>query len=413
MNEPTSSFRLTYRQLLAEQLQNRAEAGLQQAYELGRAMLNARLGVLDVVHFHFAALAEMGGVPRLADNSALRPVGPDQGSTGQEKPLDQARGSTALEARVVEEFVSEVLSPFEAARRGFHTAWDQLQDLNNALAERNEALAASNNQLQAEIAERRRAEEALRESKDHLVVLLEQAREMEGNLRELSSQVLTAQEEERKRISRDLHDEIASALTAVNVSVNLLKQHATSDPVLARKVAEAESLLAHSLDMVHVFARSLRPSMLDHLGVHSALRAHIADFGAHTKLRVELEPHPELSRMNGQRGEVIFRVVQEALNNCVKHAHATVVQISFEADEQALTMTVADNGRGFPAAEKLRNAGGRLGLLGMKERARLVGGNFAIESTTGRGTRVRLTIPFENPAASTPLHHEENICTAC
>ncbi len=374
MAPPSSSLPVTYHSALTDHLAHPTEATLQQAYELGRAAMSAGLGVFDVIRLHHQALQD----------GAL-----------SKDPLIAANRAPMLEA-----FLLEVLSPFEAAHRGFRRAWERLEQLNNALAGHNEALALSNAQLEEEITMRQRTETELRESKDHYMELFKKAHAMEEALRELSAEVLTVQEEERKRISRELHDEIGQALTAVNVSISVLKKHVGSNAALKQKVAESEELLTQCMESVHSFARELRPSMLDHLGVAAALRSHISVFSERTGLPVELVPHDKLSEIQGQRGEVIFRIVQEALNNVVKHAQATKAKVAFATSGDKLTMEVSDNGKAFSVEEKLSSRSGRLGLIGMQERVRLVNGTFAIDSTAGRGTRITVEIPLEPPPST-------------
>ena len=209
----------------------------------------------------------------------------------------------------------------------------------------------------------------------------------------------------------------------------MLKKNADENPQFQRKVAEAEELLARSMETVHDFARELRPAMLDHLGLHSALRAHCADFSNQTGIAVELTADPAITRIDGQRAEVLFRIAQEALTNVYKHAHATRASIEFSATEGALQMEITDNGRSHGRGSKHeteRNPNG-LGLLGMQERARIVAGTFALVSVPGGGTRVRVRVPFpENtntsesatesapdqpllPPLSTSINHEKNI----
>jgi signal transduction histidine kinase len=393
MSDPASTLPVTYQSALCDFLALPGEAALQQAYELGRAAMGAGLGVFDVIRLHHLALS--GGVASRDPTAVVRC------------------------ASLLEVFLLEALSPFEAAHRGFRRSWERMEQLNTALAGHNAALASSNAQLDREVAMRQRTEQQLRETKDHYFRLFQKAHAMEENLHELSAQVLTAQEEERKRISRELHDEIGQALTAVNVAIAMLKKHATAEPGLSRRIAEAEELLAASMGTVHAFARELRPAMLDHLGVHAALRSHVASFTHRTHIAVDLGSHPELGRIKGQHGEVLFRITQEALSNVFKHAQAKRVTITFSATADALQVEIADNGRAFVVAEKLGARTGRLGLLGMQERVRLVQGTFAIASAPGRGTCVTAQIPFSTrPAlheshASDPNTHEQNICLAC
>ena len=244
-----------------------------------------------------------------------------------------------------------------------------------------------------DIRERKQAEKALRESRDNYIKLFEEARAMEENLRQLSNKVLTAQEEERKHISRELHDEIGQTLTAVNVSVALLRKHAQSDPDFAAKVENAQRLLEQSMNMVHQFARELRPSMLDHLGPFAALQNYVKTFTERTNIAVALENTANLTRLDVQQGTVLYRVAQESLTNVFKHAHATQVTIRLSEMPSAVCMEIVDNGRGSSA--NTRTPGRQpLGLLGMQERVRLVNGQFDVESVPRRGTTIRVRIPL-------------------
>jgi signal transduction histidine kinase len=216
---------------------------------------------------------------------------------------------------------------------------------------------------------------------------------MEENLRQLSNKVLTAQEEERKHISRELHDEIGQALTAANVSIAMLRQHASKDEEFSKKVATAQQLLEQSMNMVHQFARELRPSMLDHLGPYAVLQNYIKAFTERTGIKAELESTVEPEALDVQQTTVLYRVAQESLTNVFKHAQATRVKIRLRQLPRAVCMEIIDNGRA--AAPDLNGASrGRLGLLGMQERVRLVNGEFAIESVPKRGTTVRVQIPL-------------------
>lgn len=407
MTELHTNMRLRYQAVLGEYLARPDEAALQQAYELGRAAMNAGFGIVDVARLHHQALG--GGA-----------------MAGQ-------KASVALIAPVSEAFLLEVLAPFEAAYRGFGSARARLQQINGVLAERNEELALANAHLEEEIRVRRRAEEALREHKDHYFKLFQQAHAMEKDLRELSARVLSAQENERKRISRELHDEVGQALTAVNVAIAMLKKRVRSDKAFERKVAKAEQLLAQSMEMVHSFARELRPAMLDHLGLHSALRTHAALFTQRTGIKTNLVAHPSMERISGPQGDVLFRVAQEALSNVFKHSGATAVGISFSCSGDVLGMEIADNGCSFCVGDHFgAKPTGRLGLLGMRERARLVNGTFEIESGPGLGTRIRVQVPLgsrpsgaeqgvnasehfgaESTAPSEPDFYENNISASC
>ncbi len=246
-----------------------------------------------------------------------------------------------------------------------------------------------------DITEQKQAQDALQESKEHYMQLFREAQEMEENLRQLSHKVVTAQEEERKRISRELHDEIGQTLTAVNVCIAMLKKEAGADVRLNAKVFAAQELLEQSVATVHRFARELRPEMLDHLGPYAALRSHIKSFGERTGIKATLQPDVSLDGIDSQQAIVLFRVAQESLTNVFKHARATEVEVRFPWIEDGLCMEIADNGRSFPVQKQLAGKGRRrLGLLGMQERVRLVNGTFSIESVRGRGTTIRVEIPI-------------------
>ena len=366
-----SSLPVTYRGALRDYLVHPDEATLRPAYEMGRAALRAGLGDFDVIRLHHQALTD-GALP---DN----------------EPAAAVHFAPALEA-----FLLEALAPFAAARRDLSSGRERLEQSNRVLTERNAVLASNNAQLGEERGLQQETEVALRQNQERYRQLFQQARAMEEHLRELSAQVLAAQEAERKRVSCGLHDEVSQALTAVTVAIAILKKQAGPDAAFQRDVAAAEHLLTQSMETVHRVARELRPAMLDHLGVQAALHAHVTNFTRQTGIRTELIAHPDLARLDGPRGEALFRVAQEALNNVRKHAHATTAKIEFTSADGILGMEIADNGRGFDVAGKPgTDQTGRLGLLGMQERVRHVNGGLAIESAPGRGTRLCVRIPLD------------------
>lgn len=262
-----------------------------------------------------------------------------------------------------------------------------------------------------DIRRRRAAELALRESREHYIRLFTEARAMEENLRLLSNRVLTVQEEERKLISRELHDEIGQALTAVNVSIAMLRSHEGGDDAFRRKVDTAQRLLEQSMHIIHQFARELRPSMLDHLGPVAALQNYVKTFTERTGIKTDIEGTVRVDQLNTHQGTVLYRVAQESLTHVHKHAQATRVKIRLRQLPQAVRMEIADNGR--PISSKPLNSAKRqpLGLLGMQERVRLVNGQFAIESVPKRGTTVRVEIPLNHESLA-PAAPRETITLA-
>ena len=262
MNKQRQSLARRYAVTLKRYLKNQNETVLEQAYALGRWAAARRFGVLEMARVHQQAAA-----PLLA--SVARP----------------AQRRQALQA--AETFFLESLSPFEVTHRGFRETNRKLQLLIATLQKRNLDLAETNRKLGREIAERERSEKALRVSEQHLRELFNQARHMEENLRSLSNQILHVQEQERKNISRELHDEVGQTLTAISMNLHALKRNGTVNPELVqRKLTDTEQLLQQTMEIVHRFARELRPTMLDELGLLPALRSYLKGFAERTGLRI-------------------------------------------------------------------------------------------------------------------------------
>lgn len=368
-----------YATILRKFSANKDEASLEKAYALGRAAIAGEFGILDMARLHQQALSNL-----------LRPA------------LD-ANKSTPI-VRAAETFFLESLSPFEATHRGFRETASDLQRVVTTLEKKNEELSVINRTLSDEIDVRKRTERALRDSEEHYRELFNNARAMEERLRKLSNQVLHVQEEERKRISRELHDEAGQALTAISVILASVDDGAGGSVELNRKkVAEAQRLLQRTQETLHDFARELRPTMLDELGLLPALRSYLKAFAERNKVEVHFKSTPEVEQLGGTQKTVLFRVAQESLTNIAKHARASRVDCRIQKTRNRVCMTIADNGRSFSAeSRKTGEKSQRLGLLGMQERVRLVNGRFTILPRLGKGTTVHVAIPFAT-AAATPM----------
>lgn len=326
-----------YTAALSRYLAGQREVLLQDAYELGREAIVRGLGVLDMARVHQQALASCLSAALCA-------------------------GAEARMIHAAEAFFMETLSPFEVEHRGFREANLQLRQLNEALGQRNVELAGLNRELRA-----------------------------------LSDKVLRVQEEERKRISRELHDEIGQALTAINMNLTLLHKNGKTDARLfERKVADAQGLLIHTMDTVHRFARELRPAILDDLGLLPALRSYLSAFAERTGLRARFHGNAAVERLGSEQKTVVFRVAQESLTNVAKHARAGRVEVSLRKFEDRVRMEIKDDGKAFRVNQQAPAKGRkRLGLLGMQERVRLVNGRLVVASAPGKGTTVRVEIPFK------------------
>lgn len=218
----------------------------------------------------------------------------------------------------------------------------------------------------------------------------------QGRLRELTTQVIEAQEAERQRIARELHDDTAQILFAQLLSVSALK---SSPHDVVRQTAEnLEVLTVEAIEGVRRLALELRPPALDDLGVREALGDLAQRFSENTGVRVELEVTGSRDRLAPEAELVLYRVAQEALTNVVKHAKATEARITLARWPDRVDLTVDDNGIGFdPSVNRPRDSRGLgLGLFGMEERVALVGGSLAIRTLIPHGTRVAVSLPAQS-----------------
>jgi PAS domain S-box-containing protein len=259
-----------------------------------------------------------------------------------------------------------------------------------------EILTASNLKLETEITRRQAVEQALKQSKQHQIELLEQSHYMQAQLRHLSRQILSAQEEERKRISRELHDVIAQTLTGINIRLATLKQQATRNTKgLAGNIARTQQLVQKSVQIVHEFARELRPAVLDDLGLVPALHSFMKNFTANTGVRTHLTTSAEVNHLDPAGRTVLYRVAQEALTNVARHARASQVKVCIQKRPDHICMKISDDGRAFQVHRVLPARGRkRLGLLGMRERLEMIGGRLTIQSAPGQGTTIEAQIPL-------------------
>jgi signal transduction histidine kinase len=278
---------------------------------------------------------------------------------------------------------------------------DRLKGTIESLRQRTKELATSNKKLKSEIAQRKSVEKSLRTSEQTTVHLLQESRRMQEELRLLSRRLLSAQEEERKRISRELHDVVAQALTGINVRLSLLKtQSLASTRDLQKKIATAQLLVLKSVEVVHRFARDLRPTVLDDLGLIPALQSYFKIVREESGLEIDLTSFRGVEKLDGEAKTVLYRVVQEALSNVVQHAKATRVTVHLTVRGGRFCMDIHDNGQGFQLDKIAATKNGKhLGLLGMRERVEMVGGTLRVESAPGKQTTLRVKIP--HPQAHT------------
>lgn len=214
-------------------------------------------------------------------------------------------------------------------------------------------------------------------------------------VRWLSRKVLTAQEEERQRIARELHDETAQSLTSLLIGLRIVEKAMTPQETAAR-IADLRVQTGRTLEEVRKLAVDLRPSTLDDLGLAAALNGYTDEFARRSRADVVFHAVRLDQRLPDEVEVVVYRIVQEALTNVWKHAEATRVEVRVSGEDRMVSASVADNGRGFNVESTMRSRETGLGLFGMQERVALVGGTLTITSQPGSGTRVAIQIPLEH-----------------
>lgn len=230
----------------------------------------------------------------------------------------------------------------------------------------------------SDISKEKRAEVRLREALTHM--------------RKLSSHLHNVREEERKSIAREVHDELGHALTALKMEVSWVTRRLEDrDEQFSERAAGMNTLIDQTIATVRRISTALRPPVLDDLGLDAAIEWLAQDYQGRTdiKTRVRLPENPD--QIRSSRASSVFRIVQEALTNVARHSNASEVEISWTQDNNNIELVIADNGKGFTTSQDQPGSG--FGLLGMTERARDLGGALKLDSSPGRGTRVRLKFP--------------------
>ena len=352
-------------------------AATHSALKLGRKAVAMRLETLDLALIHEKALLDQ--------------IIPINDSAAREKILKHAGV-----------FFAEAFIPMEEGHRSAIESNARLSLMNKALNMRTQELIKSNRQLKKEIERREVVEKKLRASELNSGALLKKSGNLQVELRHLSQQILSVQEEERKRISRELHDVVAQLLTGINVRLATLKLAAVVNTAgLRRKITHTQKLVEKSVNIVHKFARELRPAVLDDLGLIPALKIFLKTYTQETGIRVSLTTFVGLEELSNSKRTVFYRVVQEALTNVVRHAKAHQVKIVIQKILGVVRMKIVDDGCSFDVlniAKSKKNK--RLGLLGMRERVEMVGGTFLIASAQGQGTTITVKIPLKKSSRS-------------
>jgi len=258
-----------------------------------------------------------------------------------------------------------------------------------------EILARSNEDLKKEIVRRQVVEDALKDSEQHQLRLLEQSRGLQEELRAMSRNNLKVQEDDHRRISRDLHDDVAQTLIGIRVHLEALARMSAISPVELRKhIARAQRLVEKSVTAVLQFALDLRPSSLDDLGLNVSLKTLLDEFMKRTGIRVNFRTFAGADQLGSDQRTTLYRIAQTALSNVAEHSQASRVQLRISRVAEAIRLEVADNGKSFDVQQMSGlQSGPHLGLISMRERAAMMGGTFRVESEEGKGTTVHVQLP--------------------
>jgi PAS domain S-box-containing protein len=232
--------------------------------------------------------------------------------------------------------------------------------------------------IQRDVTARRRHDDEVRRSREEL--------------RALAARLQSVREDERTRISREVHDELGQALTGLRLDLSWLKGRLKEKPELAERVQSAVTRIDGTIDTVRRIATELRPSVLDHLGLVAAVEWQAQEFEKRTGITVRLELSSAHPAVDDARATTVFRILQESLTNVARHAGAGHVDIALALGPDAVALRVSDDGRGISEAE--RTALRSLGLVGIRERAIACGGECTIEGRPGQGTTVFARIPL-------------------
>jgi signal transduction histidine kinase len=212
-------------------------------------------------------------------------------------------------------------------------------------------------------------------------------------LHRLSSQLINAQEEERRSIARELHDEVGQVLTAIKVELAVAQRAIEADGGRAQLLQDARAIADGALHTVRDLSHLLHPPLLDDLGLPAAIEWYLRGFGKRHDIHVDLLHDPMPERLTPETEAASYRIVQEALTNVAKHAHATVCRVYVQRLPNTVLITIEDNGAGFDLTAAKQAAERGLGLIGIRERVSQLQGTLRLESAPGKGTRLTVELP--------------------
>lgn len=220
-------------------------------------------------------------------------------------------------------------------------------------------------------------------------------------IKKFNRTLIIQHENDRKEISRELHDEVSQILTSINFDLAVLARITThSEQKIRDKISSTHDLILKSVDVIHSFSRKLRPVVLDDLGLLEAIKALIKEFIQNTSINITLETKCKRINLNDLQKTILYRILQESLSNAIKHSNAKniVVKVTLKMQKKNLALVIHDNGnpKRYRNLLNVPKLNGGIGIIGMIERARLVKGNLSIVSRPKIGTSVSIIIPLTN-----------------
>ena len=235
--------------------------------------------------------------------------------------------------------------------------------------------------------------------------MVEQIRRYRAGVRQYVADITRTQEEERKRIARDLHDDTVQSLIAINQRLELLKETLDEPKEARSRLAEIKTMVTGAIASVRQFSRDLRPLTLEDLGLTSAMQYLVNQLAQSEGIDVHLKVEGQPENLPADMEVAIYRILQEALNNVKKHAHANQVDVLAQFTEKQVSLSISDNGVGFEVPENMTDfaSSGSFGIMGLEERAHLFGGKVIVDSMPQNGTSIHLVIPRQPTSAKLDL----------
>lgn len=230
---------------------------------------------------------------------------------------------------------------------------------------------------------------------DQLKDLISTLKDQQKSLSRLSKELIRVQEDERKRISRDLHDVIGQRLTAVSMNLEAVKSGLFTEKELGKKIEDSLNLVQNTIKDLQEFSFSLRPMILDDLGLIPAMQIYAKNYSTRTEIKVDIKGEKFLEGIDSDIKIVLYRVFQEGLTNVDKHAKAKNIYISFTTESNGIKMFIIDDGIGMNKTRKKKGKSEGLGLLSIEERLNIIGGSIDINSDYKKGTKLIITTPYE------------------